>query len=134
MSNREVIEATGRFRTSVHSEQAEAPQLGELFIMRSRDRLNLAAFPSDTALERVNDVVLSMVDMLSKSSHYEQEADYLFDLCVNIAEAGRSDAEMSHTVFEYLKNFPEIYEEIKAQASLQPRQVHRSGNVAVNSF
>lgn len=134
MSNREVIEATGLFRASVHSEQTETPQLGELFIMRSCGRLELTTIPSEETLERVSGIASSLYDTLSKSECHEQEAEYLFDLCIHIAEAGGSDAEIGHTAVEYIKNFPDIYEEIEIQASHQPRQVHRVGNAAINSF
>jgi hypothetical protein len=65
--------------------------------------------------DRVDAIVSTMVDALAELGH-DDEALFILKTCQNIAENGGSDAEIGHTAFEYIKNFPDVVPLVQMQA------------------
>ncbi len=105
--------------------------LGEVIPMRAVGFENeYRIVPTDEALERVGIIASSMYDELSFAG-YERESDFLMTLCLNLVDSGATDAEISHTAFEFIKNFPEVTEAIITLAHEQSRSIKKVGATAI---
>ena len=100
--------------------------------IHSQSLINHIHDPSDDSLERFSVVASSICDELQFAG-YDHQAYFLFDLCINLAESGASDAEIGHTAFEYIKNFPEVADAINNMSREQSHAIRRISSFVIMS-
>ncbi|MDB5167540.1 MAG: hypothetical protein JWN26_685 [Candidatus Saccharibacteria bacterium] len=123
-----VIDKTNLFRSHGRIDDGLAKQ-GLLLTIRSMPPTEDSYSPleemSDDIELRIDKIASSMYDALDQQG-YNREADFLFGICKHIAESGGSDAEIGHTAFEYIKQFPEVQAVIELQAAADDIKFRKS--------